>query len=559
MKIRAAALLLLYGALSLPAAAATVQNEIRTSLETPQSIAGFIGEPLYAPALLAQVYAARGYQPGWVSATEPDAAVSHLLEAIDRSRDDGLQPADYHLHALHSLLAALQTPESFGALRNRQLAAVELLCSDAFLLLGEHESSGRLEWPGLRPRTGVDLHQDQLTHALSATMGGADPLTQLAGMLPADATYVAMRDQLARYRKLASELPAGEIPAGATLHPGEQSAAIPRLIARLQAAGDLSAADAAQAHDRFDPALVAAVKQFQQRHGLAVDGILGDRTLAALNRQPQQVADALRVNMERWRWLPHPLAPTRVMVNIAGFNATFYLLDRPTLVARVIVGQVGKQTPEFIDRIRYLVVNPSWDVPPSIAGEELLPKIQADPEYPAKHGYEVLEGWGPAERSVDPLTVDWKRFTTRTLSYHFRQAPGPENPLGRIKFVFPNRYDVYMHDTPSQGLFQSSQCTFSHGCIRVSNAMQLAAALLKLDGMTDPAGFLAREAATGETRRIDLLHPVYIYIVYLTAWVDQSGLLEMRPDVYTRDPKVLRALNIPLAERGVCCSDSVLP
>jgi len=559
MRIRSVVLFLLSVAPILPAQAASVQDDIRAALQSPQSLTAYIDEPLYAQEVLSRFYAARGDQAGWVSANEPDPAIQQLLDAVRRSRDDGLQPADYHFRAINTLLDRLHAPESPGALRQRQLATLELLCSDAFLLLGEHELSGRIDSTDMIPRMRVQLHRDELVRALQSVMDGANPADALAAMSPSDDFYRRMRAALVHYRELAAKPRLPDVPAGQTLHPGEQSTAIGMMIARLQEAGDLAAADAARARDKFDPAVEVAVKQFQGRHGLAIDGLVGNATRAALNESPRQIIAALRINMERWRWLPRPLATTRVMVNIAGFSASLYENDQPTLVAKVIVGQVGKQTPEFIDRIRYLELNPIWDVPRSIAVEELLPKIQADPGYPAKHRYQVLEGWGDGERQVDPLSVDWKRYTGKTLPYHFRQLPGGENPLGRVKFMFPNRYDVYMHDTPSQALFRASQCTFSHGCIRVSNAMQLAAALLRLDGREDATKFLAREVATGEMRRINLLHPVYIYIVYLTAWVDPSGVLELRPDIYTRDPEVLHALNKPLAENVFCCPDSVSP
>ena len=247
MRIRANALLLLCAALTLPASAAAVPDDIRNALQSPQSLTAFIGEPLYSPAVLAKIYAARGDNPGWVSAAGPDAQVQQLLDAIRRSRDDGLQPADYHLNALNNLLDALHAPESFGALRNRQLTALDLLSSDAFLLLGEHELSGRLATPDLEPRKSVKGHPERLTKALSEVFGGADPSALLSGMAPADPMYLAMRAELARYRKLTAEPAVIEIPAGPTLHPGEQGTAIAALIARLRTFGDLAPAAAATA------------------------------------------------------------------------------------------------------------------------------------------------------------------------------------------------------------------------------------------------------------------------------------------------------------------------
>ncbi|HEX6549514.1 MAG TPA: L,D-transpeptidase family protein [Gammaproteobacteria bacterium] len=558
MNLRSGILLCLL-CMPFPAAwAQSLSDEVGRDLKSPAIVTQFSGgETLRLPVPLAGFYAARHDAPGWVADAGPLPAAQQMLEAIRRSRDDGLSPTDYHFHALNGLLDSLHEEGLPPEARRQRLAALELLLSDAFLLLDLHAANGRVNPADMTPQKARAGILEPLFQQLNAVMSGADPVALIENNEPHNFEYRSLRAALSRYRAIEAGGGFQPVPAGSTLRVGDSGARVELLIARLEADGDLNSADITGPGAVYGPAVSAAVKRFQSRYGLQSDGVAGAATIAAMNEPVEQLIERLRLNMERWRWLPRDLPATRVMVNIAGFHAILFDQDKSVLDAKVIVGQTARQTPEFNDQIRYLVVNPSWDVPASIAGEELLPKVQADSGYLKRHGYVALQGWGAAEREIDPASVNWKQWTAETLPYHFRQAPGPENPLGKVKFIFPNGFDVYMHDTPAQELFGASRCTFSHGCIRVARAMDLAAALLKLDGRRDPAEFLARAVASGQTQRLDLDHPVPIYIVYLTAWVNGAGVLEFRPDVYERDPELLHALNAPLAENSSCCIASV--
>lgn len=540
-----AALLLLGCRAALPANPPELARKIGAALGSPENLTTLTGEKLYRPEMLLTFYAARNNALGWVTDSGLQPHVEQMLTAIRQSRAEGLRPLDYHFHALNLLLDQLAAPASNADERGRQLVALELLASDAFLALASDALNGRVDRARVNPPMGFNsLHHDP-TPELKQVMAGADPQALIDSLLPQTREYQTLRAALARYRERAAAGAPPVIPEGAVLRAGDQGARVAALILRLKASSDLE--PSVVQGNLFNPAVETVVKRFQARHGLVSDGIVGPDTLAALNEPLAARIDRLRVNLERLRWLPRKLAAERLMVNVADFSATLYDQDRPLLTANAIVGQAERQTPEFSSAIQYLVINPPWDVPSSIAGEEILPLAQRNPDYLAKHGYEVLEGAGATEHALDPHAVDWKRWTADSLPYHFRQRPGPENPLGRVKFMFPNRYGVYLHDTPSQELFSACRRTFSHGCIRVARALQLAENLLRLDGQSQPGTLLAAALASGKTRRIDLRRPVPIYVLYLTAWVNAAGMLESRPDVYGRDTQVLNALDAPPA------------
>lgn len=540
--IAAAALGLLVA--SMPCAAANTARLAATlgaMLASPDTTSAVGGEPLYRARVLARFYAARADGPGWVTENGPEPRVAQLLDAICASESEGLRPVDYHYDALSILLDRLAQPSSNDDEREQRLAALELLASDAFLVLASDAFNGRTNPAGFEYAADFKPRREDFTGDLTRVLAGADPQAVIQGLWPQSAEYRALRDALATERARAAGDAGTRVTDGPALRMGASGARVEALRLRLVASGDLGA-DGASVGE-FDAGLAAAVKRFQARHGLASDGVAGRATLAALNEPTTARVARLRVNLERLRWLPRVLPARRLVVNIADFSGTLYDQNRALLVANTVVGTLDRQTPEFSARIQYLVVNPSWEVPASIASQELLPQAQRHPDYLRRHGYQVLAGAGASERVLDPRHIAWRRWSAATLPYRFRQKPGPENALGRVKFVFPNPDDVYLHDTPAQGLFARQQRTFSHGCVRVASALELAAALLRLDGETDPQALLAAALASGKTRQFDLRQPVAIYIVYLTTWVNPDGMLESRPDVYGRDAQVLGALD----------------
>ena len=327
---------------------------------------------------------------------------------------------------------------------------------------------------------------------------------------------------------------------------------VPTLRRRLSATGDMPAGEAATG-DVVDPATVAAVARFQARHGLTVDGIAGRRTVEIMNVTAARRAAQLMVNYDRLRGLARSLPATAVIVNIPAATLQLMVDGRVALVSRVVVGQRSWPTPLLDGMIGEVELNPYWNVPRRIARLELLPKIAAEPGYLAANDMRVLGGpAGPGE--TPPGAVNWSRFSE--LGYRLRQDPGPTNPLGAIKFVFPNRHDIYLHDTPARHVFARADRALSHGCVRVERAFELAVALLSPDPAWN-AEALRAAIGTGRNSRLKLARPVPVRTVYVTAWPAADGAIQFRRDVYGRDRRdaaepAAEALT-PAQAAGVAC------
>lgn len=333
------------------------------------------------------------------------------------------------------------------------------------------------------------------------------------------------------YQQLAAEGGWPQVPVGPTLREGDQSERIYSLRERLVASNDLAASESSGGH--FDTILKQAVQKFQSRHGLTVDGVVGPKTLAELNVPIEDRVSQLSASLQRCQPLPQILENRHILVNIADFSLKLFENGKLVLSMPVIVGKSYRQTPVFSGRVDTLVINPSWNVPNSIATQDILPKVQKNIGYLRQMNFRVLRSW-KAKTEIDPATIDWKNFSSSRFPYQLRQDPGPSNALGRVKFLFPNPYDVYMHDTPARELFRKNSRTFSSGCIRLAKPLDLAIYLLQ----GKPLGSLdaLNEAiVSGETRSVSIPSPIAVHIVYMTAWVDHEGIVQFRPDIYNRN------------------------
>jgi len=454
-----------------------------------------------------------------------------LRTEIQRASEDGLEPADF-------LARELDHPESVSPVE------LELLASEALARL-----AFTLRYGKANPLA-LDSNWNY-----SRELGATDPVAwlraaitndDLAGLLqslrPQGAYYRALKDALAARRAIAARGGWSSLPGGATLKPGMDDPRVPLLRARLAAGGDLEAAAAAVKGTVYDAALVAAVEAFQRRHGLDADGAVGRATLAELNVPVSARIDQLRVNLERIRWVFRDLNGEFVVVNIAGYGAAYFVDGEIRWRSRAIVGRPYRQTPVFKDALSYIELNPTWTVPPTILRNDILPKLRQNPAYLREKKLRVVD---PNGGPVSAAGIDWRKVSASNFRYYLRQDPGPDNALGRIKFMFPNAHAVYLHDTPARELFRQSERTFSSGCIRIENPLALAELLLR-----DPARWnqasLQAAIDTGETRRVNLPRKVPIMLLYLTAFPDQAGHVQFRRDVYKRDARTLQALDGPL-------------
>jgi L,D-transpeptidase YcbB len=530
---RPALTLFLFSCLALAQAQAQteIQQRLRHRVEAGLTTESFdvMDERVFARETLRRVYPDRDFEPLWITENGLTESAQRFIEWLESvPARQGLRPEHYHLDAI----------ESIDGDRLGELVDLELALSDSFLILGSHFLAGRLNPQTLDSEWVANRRHRDLAPVLQSVAASADPGSLLEALLPQQPQYQALVTRLAELRAIRDDGGWPGVDAGETLHPGDSDPRVAQLRERLRLGGDFSGATRG---NTFDDELAAAVTLFQARHGLAADGVVGRATLAALNKPIQERINQIIVNLERWRWLPESLGDRYVIVNIAGFRLDVVEEGRSALSMRVVVGRPYRRTPVFSENIRYIVLNPSWEVPTRIATQDKLPLIKQDPGYITSNGFDLLEGWGSDERRIDPLSVDWSQVSARNFPYRLRQRPGEMNALGRVKFMFPNQFSVYLHDTPARELFGEDVRAFSSGCIRLQDPLALAALLLR-DNPGWSRDEIDRAIAEGRERTVTLPKPMPVHLLYWTVWVDPDGTLEFRDDIYGRDGPVLREL-----------------
>lgn len=361
---------------------------------------------------------------------------------------------------------------------------------------------------------------------------------------------------LERYHQIAARGGWPTIPSGAPLRLGSRSERVLALRHRLRTTGDLPplgqlAQVGSETADfdvemRFDHEVAQAVRQIQRRHGLHVDGIVGRHTLAALNVPVQERLQQLRHDLEN-RQLPEDVGDRYILVNIPDFTLRLIDRNREVWATRVVVGERQRRTPMLRSTIDHLVFNPYWHVPSRIAKQELLPRVVADPHYLAEQQMEIV---APGGQVLDPSGIDWTAVNAQDFPYRIRQRPGAHNALGRVKFIFPNTYGVYLHDTPSRAVFARAERAFSHGCVRVEKPLELAAYLLReRERELRTPEQMEQMIRRGERTYVKLPQPIEVHFVYRTAWVDDDGIVQFRPDIYRQAHTPSEKLPILLASQ----------
>ena len=475
--------------------------------------------------LLSRFYLQRDDRPAWCGPTGPKSQADALVLMLARAKEDGLREQDYALEKIRAEIAHWRVPGAQPDLR--RLLGLDVLLTRAFLAYAGHLQRGRIDPRTIHPEWNAPVQSADLIGLLQTALDLQQVGSALERLRPPQAGYNHLRQALRGYRSLAAR---GGWP---LLETGADTI----LVRRLREMGDLPVG--IDTPDRGQ--LSAAIAHYQERHGLAVHGRLDGQTLAELNRPVEERLAAIELNLERWRWLPHDPGTRYILVRIADYELDAVEGGKTVLNMRVIVGKPFWRTPVFSAKLTRMVFNPHWYIPRSIAVKEILPQVKRDPDYLQRRNIIVTSGMGLQLSPVDPDSIVWSGLSVDDFEYSFTQAPGEGNPLGRIKFIFPNPYNVYLHDTPHTQLFAERDRAFSHGCIRLEKSAELAEHILRGQGHW-PLARVERELASGINRGVVLVRPLPVYLLYWTTWVDEEGLLQFRRDEYDADYLLRQAL-----------------
>ncbi len=485
--------------------------------------------------IISEYYEQRNFSPAWNQQQD----ISDLLQLIDESRLEGLIPEDYHKSAL---LRYQNIIESFENVPPKLKAEFDLILTDALLRLVYHMIFGKVDPVHLDPNWNIYIEVNDINPpVLLEKLLSAPSLYNFVDQhRTKDLLYLKLRKFLAYYRDIAASGGWPQINAGPTIKPGMRDERVTQIRTRLLATADVQDTIVIDS-TLYDKFLEKGIKRFQYRHGLEEDGLIGKGTIATLNIPVEDKIKQIRVNLERLRWILDVASPDYILVNIARFRANFVLNNKLIWHGRVQVGKPYRQTPIFEAYLKYMVVNPTWTVPPTILKRDVIPAIKRDPGYLQKKNMKVITHSG---KTVDPGTINWSQYPAKNFPFAIRQDPGPTNALGRIKFIFPNKHFVFLHDTPSKGLFSRTERTFSSGCIRVENPFDLAEELLhdQNDWNRQKIDELVKSK---KTKTIYIKKQLPVYLLYFTAFpdIEREDTIHFRKDVYERNIKVLSQLD----------------
>ena len=454
---------------------------------------------------IAAFYEARQYAPLWIADTKWNGPAQSAIARLERAGDDALD------------LRGAPIP----ALAGKDLAAIataDVGLSESIASYARQATGARIDPLSISKEITSKPEIVDVARALADVSAAADPGAKLLAYNPQHTGYAHLRDKLAELRHAAPAMvqTKSRIPSGPVLKPGMRDQRVPLIRARF---GLVPAQDTDDL--TYDTKIAAAVADFQKQNGLPASGTLTARTVDALSEgAPERLEDEIIANMERWRWMPRDMGHERIEVNIPDYTVRVYRGETIIHQARVIVGKPQTPTPIFSNSMQFLIVNPYWNVPPSIIKKEMLPKLKEDPDYLKKLGYEVIP--------------------QKNGSFAVRQPPGERNALGWIKFMFPNEHSVYLHDTPTRNLFANGKRAFSHGCVRVDQPFALAEIVLG-EGWTEER---VKGLKGGGERMVKMPRPLPIHIGYFSAFVDEHGKLQLREDIYGYSQKVKTALGL---------------
>jgi L,D-transpeptidase YcbB len=490
---------------------------------------------LYNPDIIAQLY--KKSEDLLSVIWERRENIDQMIYSIRNVSLDGLNPEDYHLSAIEVLAQKIITADSVDI---KDIAALEILLTDSFLILSTHLAGGKTDSETIDPqwKAAKRIVRLDLQDFIDATIRKNKIIEGLQELTPKHQEYLNLKKALIKYRWFGKNggwevftTQLQKIEAGMR-HP--DIALLRKRLAVTQGYIEYYEED----EELFDSVLLDHVLLFQVRNGLTPDGVIGKATIEAMNIPVEKRIASIEANLERWRWLSDDLGEQYIKVNIANFELQVVEKDKIVFMTHAIVGRSFRETPVFSSSLTYLVLNPDWTVPPTILNEDIIPAVINNPGYLIKNQLKVFRFDGT---EVNPLTIDWDSIATYGFPYRVLQDPGPKNALGNVKFIFPNKYNVYIHDTPSRYLFKRTNRSFSSGCIRVEDPLDLAAWLMKDNPKWTP-DLINDFVEKGETKTIRLTKPIPVHIIYLTAWASDDGVVYFRNDLYNRDKELLSAL-----------------
>jgi len=472
---------------------------------------------------LQKIYAARNHVPLWSKDGNLTRIAQAVIEKLSSSALLGLHSSNYYPKVLQSWIY-----DSTAATN------LEILLTDSLHEYFDNVANGQT---GEKPGDPGTWHQKQshtnVEYTISRFFSGDATFRETIDLLqPASQHYTNLLTALREHYAILQQGGYTAVPDGNTIAPGDANPRITKLRARLLQSGDLQGSFAAQ-NDVYNHDLIEAVKNFQQRHGLEADGVVGSKTLTELNVPVEHRITQIEINLDRWRWLPQDLGADHIVVNTAGYEMDVTLQYNRVVKMGVVVGKPKHRTPIFSDEMEHLVFKPSWNVPKSISANELLPKEHANPGYLDSSNFEVVSRSDKSARPVSTFASYELEPSYFNARYRLRQKPGKSNALGDLKFMFPNRHSIYLHDTNAKHLFGKIKRAFSHGCIRVEDPELLAQVILQNDGRDSYQ--VDEFLASRHSKTVNLKQHLPVHLTYQTSWVDDSGKVQFRSDMYGHD------------------------
>lgn len=509
---------------------------INSRLNSPELVIEAAGVRLSQPELVRATYQSTGYRPIWTKGSYLPARSKAFVEFLRSSTIPIKGHAGYHIERIQSLLDNSR-PGVFALFQSN--VDLELLLTDAFLELGSHLQNGAVDPHATHPEWFCHPPNQRNNADIIAASKASNVVQALHRLEPSDSRSIGLRKALEDYCRIKKCGGWPRVPDGPMLQTGDHDERVTLLRKRLQISGDLAAGAPIQSAT-FDADLAQALSGFQARHTLRESGMLDAATLKELNTSVEKRVLQIELNLERLRWLPRKMADRHIFVNVAACTLELIDNDAPVLTKKAIVGGTAHKTVLLTDAVFSLEINPIWDVPYSIIYNEMLSDIKNDPNWLDTEGFRLMQGLtNPTD--VNPNAIDWNTVDLKKMNYRIFQNPGPKNPMGYVKFLMPNKYDILVHDTSRRELFQNDRRTLSHGCIRLEKPLELASHLLGSDPKENDR-VLHEAVESGTTQLFQLPHAVPIYIHYLTAWPDHQGKPHFCRDVYKVDKAIAGVL-----------------